>query len=226
MALTRVIPQEQLADVERWELPEMGFRPPEPVVEEVPIEVIQPFTAEELEAIQQEAYQEGFEQGRREGIANGEQEIRKLVTHLESLAGLLAAPLQTLSEEVELELVQMVITLARQVLHRELASDNEQILAVVHGAMPLLPSNARRVKIFVNPQDLAAVRSLLQRRDADESPQWRLIEEKGISRGGCRIESEHSRIDATVEQRWQQVVDEILGDTAAEEDEDGAPPAA
>ncbi|MCY4125005.1 MAG: flagellar assembly protein FliH, partial [Pseudomonas sp.] len=76
-----------LEGVDVWTLPSFDPQPahepePEPVeveeeVEEVPLEDVQPLTLEELEAIRQEAYNEGFATGERDGFHSTQLKVRQ-----------------------------------------------------------------------------------------------------------------------------------------------------
>ena len=76
--LSELIRARDLEGFDRWALPSFDPEPepepePEPQelaeeVEEVPLEEVQPLTLEELESIRQEAYNEGFATGEREGF--------------------------------------------------------------------------------------------------------------------------------------------------------------
>ena len=52
--------------------------------------------------------------------------------------------------------------------------------------------------------------------DSEEAP-WRLLEDPGVGRGGCRVESQYSRVDATVEGRLQAVFAQVLGGERSED---------
>ncbi|MNY64825.1 flagellar assembly protein H [compost metagenome] len=39
---------------------------------------------------------------------------------------------------------------------------------------------------------------------------WRIVEDEALLPGGCRVETEHSRIDASVETRVKQVMDKLF----------------
>jgi flagellar assembly protein FliH len=67
--------------------------------------------------------------------------------------------------------------------------------------------------IFVNPDDAEVLRGLHEDRGEPLDPAWRLVEDPAVSRGGCRINSDHSRIDDQLETRIQHVVAEMLGET-------------
>ena len=69
--------------------------------------------------------------------------------------------------------------------------------------------------MHLHPDDLALLREL----GAVES-HWQLHADASLTRGGCQLESERSRLDATVEARLAAVVDAVLGDDV--DDEAGA----
>ena len=43
---------------------------------------------------------------------------------------------------------------------------------------------------------------------------WKVFEDNQIERGGCRVETAHSQIDATLPKRWQRIVASIGQDNA------------
>jgi len=176
-----------------------------------------PVTAREIEEIHQAAWQEGFEQGRREGLAAAEREIAQKVAELDALMNTLVHPLDKLDEEVEQQLVQVCVMLTRHLVRRELRTSPEEILGTLREALALLPSAQREVRIFLHPDDARLVRSHWE--GEEEERRWRLVEDPTIARGGCRIESEHSRIDATVERRLNALLTQFLG---GEREEDAA----
>ena len=197
----RIIPAEQGETVEHWQLPEV-----ETAGEETQCA---PVTAREIEEIQQAAWKEGFEQGRRDGLADAQREIARKVAELDALMQTLARPLERLDAEVEQQLVQLCVLLTRHLVRRELRTAPEEILGTIREAIALLPAHRREVRIHLHPEDARLVREHWQ--GDEEARQWRLVEEPGITRGGCRIESVASRIDATVEHRIHALLTRFLG---------------
>ncbi|MES2819744.1 MAG: flagellar assembly protein FliH [Pseudomonadota bacterium] len=185
--------------------------PPEPVEvlqppsEEVAIETVQPMTLDELEAIRQDAYNEGFATGEKDGFHAGQlkarQESERLLgaklQSLEQLMTQLFAPIAEQDQQLEVAMVALVSHMTRQVIQRELASDSSQIRHVLREALKLLPMGANNVRIHINPQDFELVKALRERHEET----WRILEDEGLQPGGCRVESEHSQIDASVETR-------------------------
>ena len=205
-----------LEGVDVWALPSFDPQPepgpePEPApevveeIEEVPLEEVQPLTLEELESIRQEAYNEGFATGEREGFHTTQVKVRQeaeaalaaKLASLEKLMGQLLAPIAEQDTQIEKALVSLVGHMARQVIGRELRIDSSQITHVLREALKLLPMGAENVRIHLNPQDFERVKALRERHEES----WKLLEDEALLPGGCRVETLHSRIDASIETR-------------------------
>ena len=207
-----------------WSLP--SFDPhvpqpePEPVIEppvemeEVPLDEVQPLTLEELESIRQEAYNEGFAAGEKDGFRSTTLKVRQeaeaalsvKLASLERLMGGLFDPIAEQDSQIEKAMVGLVQHIARQVIQRELALDSSQIESVMREALKLLPLGVGNVRLYINPQDFEQVKALRERHEET----WRIVEDAALQPGGCRVETEHSRIDATVETRISQIMAKLL----------------
>ncbi|MDY7560742.1 flagellar assembly protein FliH [Pseudomonas sp. 10B1] len=204
-----------------WSLP--SFDPyqepppaPEPALqtpaemEEVPLDEVQPLTLEELEGIRQEAYNEGFATGEKEGFHSTQLKVRHeaevaLAAKLDSLEHLMTHLLEPIAEQdsqIEKSLIELVGHITRQVIQRELVTDSRQIGRVLRDALKLLPMGAQNIRIFINPQDFEQVKALRERHEET----WRIVEDDTLEAGGCRVETEFSRIDATIETRISQAL--------------------
>ncbi len=206
----------------RWELPSVDFDDVEQLLEEVESEPAPtPPTAEEIAAWERESREQGYREGYVAGLEKGEREGRELAesaareqidAQLASLRGIcdaLAEPLAALDSEVEDELLQLTVTLAQQLVRREMRSDPGEIIGVIRESLRLLPANARRVRVHLNPEDAALLRESLP--GAEREDGWSIVEDPLISRGGCRLSSETSRIDATLEARLAALAANALG---------------
>ncbi|MGA7800079.1 MAG: flagellar assembly protein FliH [Gammaproteobacteria bacterium] len=215
---SRVIPGDQ-ASCQSWAPPDVGasagggqavqgsaVRPPNLL------------TAEQIEEIQRQAYDEGFAQGRGDGLADGQREIRAQVEHLQQLMATLAAPLEELDQQVEQQLVALSLAVARQLIRREIKTDPGQVVAAVREAIAVLPLAVRKVRIHLHPDDAALVREALAIGEPEQG--WQVVEDPVVTRGGCRISTDTSQIDATVEARMQAAITAVMG---GERDEDDQP---
>jgi flagellar assembly protein FliH len=166
-------------------------------------------TARELEEIHNQARREGFEQGLKQGREAGSQEFMQRFQLLDDAMQRLARPFEQLDESVEQQLVQLAMLVARQLVRRELKTDPAQVVAVVREALAALPVGARDVRLALNPEDAAMIREVLLLQEGDHA--IRVIEDPVQSRGGCRVLTETSQIDATVESRLNAVIANTLG---------------
>ncbi|PQP06563.1 MULTISPECIES: flagellar assembly protein FliH [Pseudomonas] len=194
--------------------PEPEPEPEPPEMEEVPLEEVQPLTLEELESIRQEAYNEGFAVGEKEGFHSTMLKVRQeaevaltaKLAHLEQLMLNLFEPIAEQDTQIEKSLVDLVQHITKQVIQRELAIDSTQIEHVMREALKLLPLGVGNVRLYVNPQDFEQVKALRERHEET----WRIVEDESLLPGGCRVETEHSRIDATIETRVTQVMAKLF----------------
>ncbi|MFG0380600.1 flagellar assembly protein FliH [Pseudomonas sp. zbq_18] len=229
-ASSELIRAKDVSGFDRWALP--SFDPqveppvepePEPEaapeeastqVEEVAAEDVKPLTLDELEAIRQDAYNEGFATGEKDGFRAGQLKAKQeadaaladKLAALEQLMGHLLDPIAEQDQALEQGMVQLVSQVARQVIQRELTSDSTQIRHVLREALKLLPMGASNVRIHVNPQDFEVIKALRERHEES----WRILEDDSLLPGGCRVESESSRIDASIETRMAQALKQLF----------------
>lgn len=186
-------------------------------------------TPEELERLREAARQEGFEQGRREGYEvghaegreaghregeargrkSGERAMRPQIKALEQLLQGLSTPYAELDETMEQELVQLAMAVARHLVRRELRTDPSAVVAVLREALGALPSADRKVRLYLHPQDARVVRDALQVEELNRP--WSVVEDPTLSRGGVRVETDTSRVDATLETRLNAVIASVWG---------------
>ena len=79
------------------------------------------------------------------------------------------------------------------------------LIPVVREAITTLHPHTGHPVLFAHPQDAALIRSHLGDQLAHNN--WRIIEDAGLTRGGCRVEMGASEVDATVETRWRRVIE-------------------
>lgn len=166
-------------------------------------------TVSGLADLQAEAHKEAFEQGLAEGREAGRAEVRAQVERLEGMFYDLAKPFEELDAEVERELLTLAMTLARQIVRRELKTDPTQIIGIVREAIAALPVAVRDVRVHLHPEDAAVVRQNLAPTESERA--WQLVEDPVMARGGCQITTATSRVDARLETRLGAILSELMG---------------
>ena len=212
-AQSNEVTAEELASYQRWQAPHMVS------VSDVNAPNHALMTAEGIEKLQKEAQQEGykagFEQGKKAGTEAGQKDIAQQADFLKQIMATLNTPLSNLDQQIEHDLITLVTTMTRQLVRRELKTDPEHVIGAVRTAMAVLPINDRKLKIYLNPQDIELVKTGLS--IDDNGVGWSWIEDPTLSRGGCRLETADTMIDASVEARLESVITKLLGGERADD---------
>lgn len=188
--------------VEKWHAPVMNADPNQVIRNRAHSGASIP-TANDIEQWRQQAQEEGFQQGME--LAN--QEAQRLLT----LIDFFEHPLQSLNEDIEHQLTQLAVTLAQQLVRRELKVEPGEIVGLIRDSVRLLPGNTRNISIVLHPEDAKLVRNALSLESSDEGHSWKLLEDPMISRGGCQINAPPSSINATLENRLSALAASVLG---------------
>jgi len=200
-------------------------------------------TVDDIEKMQQQAYDEAFAQGKKQGFDDGFKEgtakgydegfvkgkvegekkgyddnlhlIQKETAAFVSLLESLNEPFKELDEAVETELVNLAIGIASQIVRREIKIDPGQIVAVIREAVNALPLASQKLTLQMHPEDAELLKKSLALDDM--TAPWNIVEDPLVTRGGCVVKTETSHIDTTIENRLAVIVATVLG---GERDED------
>jgi flagellar assembly protein FliH len=156
---------------------------------------------EELARIREEARAEGHAAGLAAGLESGALEIAALGRLLGRLREVMEEHEQALASDV----MGVAVELARQIMRHALQVHPEVVLPVIREAIASLPQGSEHPRLFLHPQDTALVRSVLDANQLTPAP-WRIVEDARLERGGCRIETAASELDATLGSRWKAVL--------------------
>ena len=203
-----VLSAAEVAEFDRWQSPAVGPPPGGG----------SPVAVGDLEAIAQAAYDEAFAQGLEEGRAAGAEQATAEVHRLAALVDSLARPFEDLDEAVEEQLVRLAMVVARKIVRREMRTDPSHVIGVVRDALGVLPVAARDVRVHLHPDDAELVRRHLKPAEGERA--WAVVENPVLTRGGCRIETETSRVDASIETRLATLLAAIVGDERSNETSD------
>ena len=201
-------------DVSRWDLPTVEGAP-------LPRAGAKGVNVMHLTLVEREAWEHGYKDGHVEGVRKGEAELAKRIAEvdvkiaaLEAIIGVLAKPLEDLDAEVETELTRLALSVGKHLARRELKIDPTQIIGIIRHTVSLLPLSARNIKIHLHPDDAAIVREKLARASGEQ--EWTLAEDPLMARGGCRLTTDNSSIDARFESSVAAALSGLLGDDRTE----------
>jgi len=193
----------QFASAKPWRQPVFG--------RDAKTQTLRTHTAQHLDDLESAAHQEGFARGHSEGYAAGLAQARQTGVKLEALLTHLARPLAELDAETERALVALTIEMARRLAHLEMDLDPGRVAHVVREAVAALGTTPREVRVHLHPEDMAAVREALSA--IDDTSGWKLIADRELNRGDCRIITDGAQIDARLDTRQAELAQQLLGDT-------------
>ncbi|MBN1517313.1 hypothetical protein JXA32_12190 [Candidatus Sumerlaeota bacterium] len=165
----------------------------------------------EVERIEREAYERGFEQGQKAGEEFGRQMLEKSVRKLQELIDALANVKETVFQEEQKQLIRLVVRIAEQVVHHELKSNDEVTLNIARAALQKT-IKGEPVTLLIHPQDA----QLIEQHGgsipefAERYEHLTIREEPKIERGGCILLTSFGEIDATIPNQLKLVRDELL----------------
>jgi len=224
-----MIPKEQQSAYQRWEMTSFGDeRPstaarraamaPTPAAEPEPVEIVPHVvlpTAEELEAIREQARAEGYAeglvegraeghaQGYAEGAAQGQQEASAELEHLRAIAATFSDAVVQADDTIAHDVLELALRLARGMVRTAFDVRPELILPVVQEAIGYLPVLAQPAVLTLNPQDAEIVRDAMGQELIKGG--WRIAEDASMARGGCKVDTASNQIDAQATARWQRL---------------------
>lgn len=170
----------------------------------------------DVQALEQRAWDKGFEQGRAAGLEAGTRELAARIEAIEKILDALARPLEDLDHRVEAELLALVQSVARQLVRREMRQDPGHLIGVIREGLAALPLASGEVVVRLHPADAEAIRERLADPAGDQA--WHLETDPLLERGGCLITSPRSTIDARLDARLSRVIARLLEDERDEPD--------
>jgi flagellar assembly protein FliH len=193
----------QLSAYERWELPHLGSNDKankNAAKKESKPEIVLP-TAVQLEEIQRQAHDEGYQAGYMAGSQ-----------HITALLGAMEQALQQTDQEIAQDLLNLSLEVARQMVQQALSIRPEILLNTIREAIASLPHFNQGAHLVLHPDDATMLRASMGEQLSHTG--WKIFEDANIARGGARIETAHSQIDATLENRWKRIVAAIGEDSS------------
>jgi flagellar assembly protein FliH len=156
-------------------------------------------------------YEAGFAQGvaeaQRAAQAHRNADLAKLDVVLSRLQGALDGTIAGAADQV----LDLALAIARQVLRDEIAMRPEAILPVVREALGALVEAHGHPTVRLAPSDYESVRTTLA--GETQLRGVRFLSDPAIAPGGCRVDTPHIEVDATVGTRWRRVL-QTLGSEA------------
>ena len=194
-----VIPKEKLSAYQRWEMSQLdgGTEAPFPPRGR---EDLRPQRGNPRDDGYQTGYREGIEAGRRDGTRAGAAQAEELARLLEAVRQEIASLDQQLADGV----LELALVVAQQMVAQALNVKPHLLAGIVQEALRHVAHSALPARVVVHPDDARLLHAHLNEQCAAEN--WTVVEDAGIARGACRVETAVGQVDASPAQRWHRIV--------------------
>jgi flagellar assembly protein FliH len=179
-----------------------------------PSKLFQPGNASQSQGVYHDSFEEekkrAFEQGYQEAVAQAQAEWSEKLDLINSIAEALNQPLKDIDRLVQEKSTELAISIAKQIIRRELSLNSGQIVSAVKQAIELIPKDGEQINIHINPKDEQHVKQLFS---SDEKlSKYNVIKDPTISVGGCKAITDYSLVDLTVDKQVATIAAQIFGD--------------
>ena len=164
---------------------------------------------EKMARIEKEAYEKGFEQGQKDGLALEKKHMEEKAKKLESIFSGLNNLKADIYHETESELLKLSVLIAKKIIRQEIKTEKGIIKNTIGAAMKSLVDK-QHIQILLNPDDSEEARNLLPEFAAmTKGGQFQLVEDNSLEPGGCILETGFGKINVTIEDQLTELENEI-----------------
>lgn len=217
--LSKIIRGNQAEEATRWSIPSVEQPSPSAASnynEGLASVCAQIPTERQLEDLKKQAYDEAFQKGLEDGRQHVLSESDNMLSAVKNMLSQLSDPIQFVDEQVREQLVALTLAIAKQIVKKELKQTPEFILQLVDKALAVLPDSPSAIYVHMNPQDAEAIKSKLS--EDDKHPGWTVTEDPSIEPGGCKVFTDSTSVDLSLDAQLARIAAKFLDDEGDEDD--------
>jgi flagellar assembly protein FliH len=164
-----------------------------------------------LDVTRREAQEQGREDGRNSGFADGKAEVDRLIERTQVMLERAQDKRGEILAETEQEIIDLVLLIARKVI--KVISENQRDVIISNVIQALRKVRARgNVIIRVNMNDLSLTTEHKQDfiNMLENAKSVQVVEDSNVDSGGCIIETDFGEIDARIASQLAELENKIL----------------
>jgi flagellar assembly protein FliH len=166
-------------------------------------------SAQELEAIKTQAYQQGLADGRVEGDDKGKQKLQQLQQSIQGIINDLATQVTENLRGIERNAVDLAVAISDKIIGYAVEINPEYISKLVSEALNHVGSSTIK-KVRVSPQDLEFIELVgIPKQLVERGDSWTFEKDESI-RSGCIVETSAGEIDYRLDEAWERMKDSIV----------------
>ena len=164
---------------------------------------------QEFEIIKQQAYQDGFVKGERDGFTKFQNDAAEALKSLETLASSTFDIKRNIIDSATLDIVELVSAIADKVCHVKF--DDEVLKQITIDAIKQL-NDKENITIIVNPELVDNINSMSKsfREEISKIQSIKIIEDNSVSPDGVIVETLNTRLDSRVSTQISEIAQKML----------------
>ena len=164
---------------------------------------------QEFEIIKQQAYQEGFVKGERDGFTKFQNDAVEALKSLETLASSSFDIKKNIIDSATLDIVELVSAIADKVCH--LKMDESVLKQITIDAIKQL-NDKENITIIVNPKLVENINSISEsfKEEIPKIQSVKILEDNSVSPDGVIVETMSTRLDSRISTQISEIAQKML----------------
>lgn len=162
---------------------------------------------EECQARSEASYKFGVEDGRKLGFQEGQESVNPFIQAFENATNDLMAHRVSLGQEMDEMILQLALSVAERVIHREVSLDRTIIKDTIRESLKYIEDH-EKIVIRLHPDDWQSVKSFEDeiRSFTHELKVLQIQEDEHVESGGCIIESNVGMMDGQIRTQLEEIM--------------------
>lgn len=165
----------------------------------------------EVDAITQQAHDEGFEAGRQEGLADITQELQDKIIAVNNFAQSNFDIKHNIIKSAYFDMIKLIVEISQKVCSKSLELDDNILKEITQNAIQSL-KNKEEITIIINPEMAEKIYAISDELK-EKIPQLlsiKIIEDDSVSPDGTIVESPLSRVDSRIKSQIDEIADRLM----------------
>ncbi|SES85048.1 FliH/SctL family protein [Thorsellia anophelis] len=154
-------------------------------------------------------YAEGFAKGQELGLEEARANQEALTLKLAEINDLFNNEMQHIKAIAPEKILQLALSAAKYLLQINSTILQEELAKKVQDELEKLPIAPKQLTLKINEYDWQFVTDSLKELFAQNN--WKMLKDDELASGGFHIETDTQEIDATLEKRWEQIINLTRG---------------
>lgn len=164
---------------------------------------------QQTQEISKSAYNEGFEQGQKDGLEKFNQDSITAIKSLDALVASTAEIKNNIVKSADIDIVDLVVAIANKITTRSF--DKDMLKEITLSAINQLKEK-ENVSIIVNPKLISNISELVPefKNEISQMQNINIIEEASLSSDGVIVQSTLSRVDARISSQIDEIATRLI----------------